>query len=148
MKPFERSGLWWTVNNPSEKVAGKLTFDDDNGIVLSLIGTLGKATTLPEAARFLGEKNHPIILGMCDDSTGSGNITLVGCTQQSYLIGSPGFAQESYFVEKAFLGACSRSQETSRLRTVTFGSVGFIRGPATGRQSQSEGIKTKPLQCW
>jgi hypothetical protein len=97
MDSFECNGLWWTPDNQSDKVAGKLTFDDESGLNLSLFGALG------EVDWSATNKKHPVILGASYDR-GATAVTLVGATQAGLSIGSPGFPKESYFADKLYLG--------------------------------------------
>ena len=41
MQAFECNGVWWLPENPSDTVAGKLSFSPDGRIVVSLFGVLG-----------------------------------------------------------------------------------------------------------
>jgi ApeA N-terminal domain 1 len=98
MEPFECQGIWWIPDRPGDKVAGKLKLDDEMGMTLALMGTLGETET------WMGDKSHNLILGMCHDLPIKGEVTLVGCVQKGLSIGMPGYSRESYFIERTLVG--------------------------------------------
>lgn len=53
MKPLEIDGQFWTEDNPNLKVAGRLTYNDTDGVVLDLIGSLHDPMTV------LGDQSGP-----------------------------------------------------------------------------------------
>jgi hypothetical protein len=96
MRPFKATGIWWDAQNPSRTVAGTLTFSDEDGLDLALIGTLGDSQRLTQVIR-------PLILGSVYDLPSGQRITLRDCQQRSVTVGFPGFAREEYRVSRAFL---------------------------------------------
>lgn len=100
MNPIECRGIWWTPEKPSSRVAGTLRFSNKEGLVLSLLGTLG------EPISPFGAKTLPLILGQSyDGRPGVSSITLKNCRWNGYTVGLPGFSKEDYQAERAFLGA-------------------------------------------
>ena len=98
MTPFEYNGLWWTPDDPDNKVAGSLRFSDDEGLVLSLMGTIGK-----NPANF-GEKKEPVILGHSHDSKIGTSVTLRGCIRKGFTWGLSSHSRESYFAGSSLFG--------------------------------------------
>ncbi len=75
MKSFEYKGLWWLSEYPDKKVAGVVTFSQEEGISLELIGSFG---VFGEEEEF--DREYPIILGT---STNDKDITLYKCSMVS-----------------------------------------------------------------
>jgi hypothetical protein len=68
---FSEDGLWWVPGGEDEKVAGELSFDQDEGAVLKLLGTFDK-----EYRPFRSElKDCPVIFGALKDGK---EVTLLG----------------------------------------------------------------------
>ena len=96
MQPIEYSGIWWLPNNPQNKEACKLAFNNESGIALELIGALGDIYT------FDNRKPHQLILGI----TGEGKqVTLTKCSATGVSVGMPGFSRESYKPSLCLIGA-------------------------------------------
>lgn len=87
MQAIEHSGMWWLPTNPQNKVAGTLTFSNEDGITLELIGAL------EDLATFNTRQPYPLILGLSGDGK---RITLSNCVFAGVSVGMPGFARESY----------------------------------------------------
>src|SRR6185295_18858109 len=95
MNGFEYYGIWWLPANPDNTVPGILTFTNEDGIGLQLLGTLGDFST------FNTRKPYPLILGISSEGK---EITLIDCWTAGLNIGS-GFARESYKSTFCLLGA-------------------------------------------
>jgi hypothetical protein len=87
MLAIEHSGMWWLPTNPQNKVAGTLTFSNEDGIALELIGAL------EDFGNFNRREPCPLILGLSGDGK---RITLSNCVFAGVSVGMPGFARESY----------------------------------------------------
>ena len=112
MDNLDVAGTFWLAGKPERKVAGRLTFNDADGLELSLIGSLYDSEEL------LKQLTGPVVGapqdGMRSESvrilseTTEGYVTLDHCLQKSGsfpLFGVPRPAQEVYRSETAFLGA-------------------------------------------
>jgi hypothetical protein len=98
MEPFECSGVWWVAGESSDRVAGVLRFSHEEGLVLSLLGTLsGREESV-------GAKSQAIILGMVLDCPLGQTVTLTECVQTSYRMISAGLSSEGYRAERAYFG--------------------------------------------
>ncbi len=95
MKDVQYLGLWWSPTNEADKVSGTITFSEDRGISLNLIGSLS-------GNRYFGAPEHySTILGQ----TNSGQfITLRSCQQVKYQLGAPGFAVEDIVADEMYVG--------------------------------------------
>ncbi|HMG76672.1 MAG TPA: HEPN domain-containing protein [Pyrinomonadaceae bacterium] len=96
MQAIEYSGIWWLPTNPQTKVAGTLTFSNEDGIALELIGALGDLGT------FNSRQPYPLILGLAGDGK---KVTLSNCVFAGVTVGMPGFARESYMASFCLVGA-------------------------------------------
>ena len=96
MNDIEYSGVWWLPSNPQDTVAGTLTFSNEEGLELTLIGALGDATPFNSST-----DHHELILGISGDGK---LITLNGCSVTSLKIGMPGFARQSYRCHRCYVG--------------------------------------------
>src|SRR5262245_6860828 len=141
MEPFECSGVWWTPDAPSSRIAGILRFSHEDGLVLSLLGTLGGV------GRVVGEKGYPIILGSAYDSPLGESVTLRECQQSGYTMRSSGFNNESYRVHLGFFGAHLVSPEDFRFSDCDLGISGLSAWAAhlTGFHFEHDNLdKTEP----
>ena len=112
MENLDVAGTFWRAGKPDRKVSGRLTFNDADGLELSLIGSLYDSEEL------LDQLTGPVVSapqdGMRSESvrilgeTTEGYVTLDHCLQKSGsfpLFGVPRPAQEVYRSETALLGA-------------------------------------------
>jgi ApeA N-terminal domain 1 len=100
MDDVEYSGLWWLPSNPQNKVAGTLSFSNQDGIELKLIGAL---EGLEGFAGFNNlNQRHPVIWGL---TTSGKSITLSGCLAAGFRMGLPGFVSRDYWIHLCFLSA-------------------------------------------
>ncbi|MGE5565887.1 MAG: HEPN domain-containing protein [Parcubacteria group bacterium] len=89
--PFERQGLWWSSDDPDDRVTGTLTFDQEKGGRLALVGTLGNAI---EALTRIGQPMvYRTIHGLSVDGK---SISLLRAVQGSSQFNSPGMVVETY----------------------------------------------------
>ncbi len=95
MKDIQYLGLWWLPTDERHKVSGTITFSDDTGIKLNLIGSLS------QNRHFGAPDRYPTILGQ----TNSGQfITLRSCLQISHRLTIPGFAVEEIIADEMYVG--------------------------------------------
>ena len=108
MENLDVTGTFWRAGKPDRKVSGRLTFNDADGLELSLIGSLhdpkevlsrhtGPVVSVPLDELYSLDSESIRILG----ETPKGYVTLDGCWRKSG--SSP--SQEVYDSETAFLGA-------------------------------------------
>jgi hypothetical protein len=119
MEPFECSGVWWVADDPSARVAGVLRFAHEDGLVLNLLGTLGGG------GGPVGAKTYAVILGSAYDSPFGQPVTLTGCRQTRYTIGSSGLSTEAYRAERAFFGGHLTTPEDFRFSNCNLGISGL-----------------------
>ena len=96
MEALDVDGLFWLASNPEDKEAGRLTFSDESGAELDLIGSFSGIT---DFGKIFGDpvRIHGI--------AGNKLLTLDGCHQSSQSISMPGFVRERYYVPSTFVGA-------------------------------------------
>jgi hypothetical protein len=97
MDDVEYSGLWWLPSNPENKVAGSLTFSNQNGIELKLIGSLEGLDAINNRYR-----KHAVIWGITNAGK---SITLSECLAAGLKIGLPGFVSQDYWIHLCFISA-------------------------------------------
>jgi hypothetical protein len=110
MEDIEYSGLWWLPSNPENKVAGTLSFTNQDGIELKLIGALEGLESLNNS-----RLRHPVILGLTSDAK---QITLSGCLAAGFRMGMPGFVSRDYWIHLCFIGAHLAEEELQFKRLV------------------------------
>ena len=129
MQNLDAVGTFWLARRPGRKVAGRLTFNDADGLELNLIGSLHD----PEDV--LGQQTGPVIsvemeelYGLNDEplrilgETIKGDVTLDNCVRKSGrfpLIGASRLPQEVYYSEMALLGALFDESEPLVFNGVT-----------------------------
>ena len=96
MQAIEYSGMWWLPANPQNRVAGTLTFSNEEGIALELIGAL------EDFGNFGMREPYALILGLSGDGK---KVTLSNCAFTGVKVGMPGFARESYKPSFCLVGA-------------------------------------------
>ena len=96
METLDIDGLFWLASEPEDKVAGRLTYGDENGAELDLIGSFSGIT---DFEKIFGDSVR--IQGVA----GSKLLTLDGCHQSSQSLSFPGFVRERYYVSSTFVGA-------------------------------------------
>ncbi|HEV2864233.1 MAG TPA: HEPN domain-containing protein [Pyrinomonadaceae bacterium] len=96
MDNTEHSGKWWLPSNPEHAVSGTLTFSNQDGAELRLIGSLEAFDTFNTEL-----KTYPIILGLSVDGK---LITLNGCMSADTRMTIPGFVSQAYRIDLCFIG--------------------------------------------
>ncbi len=97
MEKFELLGTWWLHPNQSNALPGTLTFSDQDGIYLTLMGSFKPISELQEI------KSYPIILGITKDGK---YVTLSECLEvQSQLgLGGSFYSNQRFRIQSAYLG--------------------------------------------
>jgi ApeA N-terminal domain 1 len=95
MQDTEHAGFWWLPATPDNKVAGTLSFSNDEGIALRLIGALR------DFGSFNTSQSMPLILGVSEEGK---TITVANCTVTNMGFSAPGFGQETYTAEYYLVG--------------------------------------------
>lgn len=91
MNEVKEQGLFWLPEQPDKELAGELTFDEDSGTCLSLVGTFDAAHDWPDAV--------DVILG----TTAKGDVTLLDAFGGSSW-SSHGVASRRYTANKLLIG--------------------------------------------
>ncbi len=97
----ESSGFWWLPRGPENKVAGSLSFSDEDGIRLTLIGSFGDIEGLNRFER------EPLILGIVKGKL----LTLHDCAGAGHSITMPGFVSSSYLIGIVYSGVHFENEE-------------------------------------
>ena len=114
MEELDLEGMFWLSDNPSKKIAGRLTFNDTDGSELRLIGSFhdpdqvltshsGPVVSVPIGKLYGPDVDLPRIFG----ETTHGFVTLDNCWRKLGSFGLPGIrrpAREHYGVRAVFLG--------------------------------------------
>ncbi len=119
MEPFECSGVWWFPEDPSARVGGTLRFSSQGGLVLHLLGVLGKE------GGPIGEKSRAVILGSAYDSPLGRHVTLTGCWRSAYTMRSSGLSNEEYHSDRAYFGQHLTTPEDFRFTTCSLRTNGL-----------------------
>jgi hypothetical protein len=99
MQSIDSSGFWHLPDASDHPVAGKLHYSVQDGITLSLLGTLR------ELAHGLEHITYPTIHGIIADSPYPGKlITLVNCFRKGATFTIPGFETEEIRANRAYIG--------------------------------------------
>ncbi len=102
MKHFSSDGVFWLPQQPERRVAGRLTFDMQQGGQLSLIGSFSSYTDLfspaSDAARIVGVP-------------GKRHFTLEDCFQLRSNLDSPGVFTQVFHVGRILAGAHFDAEE-------------------------------------
>lgn len=88
-EPYREQGIWWLPDNPSDEVAGTLTFNQDEGALLALVGMFG---TIKQGLAF-NREDIPVVHGVTMKGK---RITLLRCMRKSGTFNFPGVPQETY----------------------------------------------------
>ncbi len=113
MKHFEASGLWFQHDDPDDKVAGTLKFDDE-GLQLILLGSFRPGWS-PEPDRY------SMIHGVVGNLPIGSFVTLIDCFQTRCQFDSEGFTSETIRAAKATLGDRHLSEGSSRYECMQIG---------------------------
>ena len=110
MEELNVEGLFWLVDQPDDKVAGRLRFDVANGAELSLIGAfhqLPSSGTHDLTDVFSTRDDHVRILGVA----GKRLLTLEQCSHAGTKMEIPGIIAERYFPRFILSGAHFEDRE-------------------------------------
>ncbi len=80
MKPFRSQGTWWLPSSPQHRVAGTVSFTENDGVTLTLRGFLEADRREQPHMNF---KKYPLILGETRDGQ---KMTLVDATERGLVI--------------------------------------------------------------
>ena len=143
MESWETDGQFWIAGKPDRKVAGRLVFDEVDGLQLDLIGSLhdpldvlasqsGNDVRLSLDELFGANPNAARILG----ETLKGHLTLANCyrdTATFSLFGPRANSREHYTSTSAFLGDYIEQQpiEITAVRTGISNLEAWIAKPST-----------------
>ncbi len=104
IEKFKYQGMWWIPGRDTEKTAGRLSFDPQEGITLDLIGSFQGIQDM--TTRF---REREIILGALSNGK---NVTLCKCSQAKSSRSFPGsVATSSSYVDRAFVGVHFQKKE-------------------------------------
>ncbi|MFC1997578.1 HEPN domain-containing protein [Chloroflexota bacterium] len=99
--PFEMKGIWWLPDNPEKKLTGTLSFSQDDGLHLEIIGVFGE--------KFIIENEHnPIIYGVSQPGK---PVTLYKCFITHKTSPITGLGKSVYRVHFAFEGVHFEREE-------------------------------------
>lgn len=104
MEAMEALGSWWVPSLKQKKVAGRLSFSEDDGIRLSLSGSLG----VGRARIILGSvSGKPVTLCDCFETRSKGNAVKI--------------TAQDFIVDIAFVGAKFTKPDQIRFKKAMFG---------------------------
>src|SRR5260370_15488542 len=97
MEAFEFLGQWWVLPDQTKAIPGTLTFTNQDGIRLMLMGSF---KSIPELQNF---KTYPIILGITQDGK---SITLSECMEIQIQLGLSGsnYSNQGFRIGSAYIG--------------------------------------------
>jgi hypothetical protein len=115
----EYRGSWWLPEKPGTVVTGSLQFGSDGGITLDLQGTLTDNVHHPQSVT--------LILG---HSTEGDTITLYGCIQINFSLGTEGVRTTTFYVSAVLIGVHFQSPEKLAFRrfAVTYPQLDYWFG--------------------
>lgn len=94
---FEREGLWWTLAESQQRLAGTLRYHPFNGCTLDVLGQL---RTTQEAWAHPSQ-GPSVIHGITKDGR---KVTLFQNLPKTFSLRAPGLSTETYFPQFAFIG--------------------------------------------
>lgn len=95
MQDFEHAGVWWLPGQSGNTPAGTLTYSEQDGLQLDLIGALFEGEGLAEAG-----KNIPVLQGAISGKY----VTLTDCIVSHNHQSGPEFTQRKIRVSFAYIG--------------------------------------------
>lgn len=101
LEPIEIKGSWWLPDNPDTELSGTLTYSQDEGAVLELVGVFGTKST----KRI---QQPPVILGVQQNGR---PITLYRCHVRHLSYPCPGIGQAIYYAHFVFDGVHFATEE-------------------------------------
>lgn len=109
MKDLEYSGMWWFPSSQENMIAGTLTFSNQDGIRLNLIGSFKEVTKLNSL------ETYPLILGVTNEGK---LLTLCDCVESGFRMSFPGFRSQQFLATMAYIGAHFANPEEIRFHKV------------------------------
>ena len=97
MDAFQFTGLWYLPNNPDEKIVGTLRYSPDDGLLLSLTGSLS------EPFGGAGVKSFPLIHGVLVESPYGRCVSLINSFPTRISLSIPGFATQDIVSSYAYI---------------------------------------------
>ncbi len=103
MEPFSAQGIWWLPGQPERRASGSLTFANDSGVRLSLVGTLEEEGVESIEARPLEPaiQDAELISGLTVDGK---LLSLFDCTNIGRRWSVPGLTADEWQARVLFLG--------------------------------------------
>lgn len=113
-------GKWWTPDNPTNKVAGTLTFDPVEGATLKLFGVLGKGADnvydiLGEALSSAAVKVLPVIHGVGEGK----EITLLYNTNTNLSFSNRGIIKQQFRSDLVLIGGLFPNPEEVKFQQLS-----------------------------
>jgi hypothetical protein len=109
---LELKGQWWLPEKPGDKVTGTLRFNQEEGLILELIGTLDELKSGPVSARW----DADIILGW---PTKGNPVTLYRCSQKAKTFNAPGMITQIIRADFMFWGSHFNGPDKLKFRSAT-----------------------------
>jgi hypothetical protein len=101
MQDLEYTGMWWLPEAPDTTVGGTLSFSQERGAQLALIGALQEDEPLELLIMGSSQKKHPIILGLTDKGA---SVTLQDCVFSGSQVNSEGFVSQRFRANVVYIG--------------------------------------------
>ncbi len=101
---IEETGIWWFPTSPDRQEAGTMTFDQDSGVQLELIGALNDYPSMSVA----DPSDRATMQGW---SKKAKPVTLLKAFTSSHQLNLPGFAVEKFKANVALIGVHCKSAE-------------------------------------
>jgi hypothetical protein len=133
MKSFEARGFWHLPDEPSRQVVGTLFYSEEQGLRLSLTGTLGEQSLSFEP------KDYRIVHGVVSDNPYGKMFTLVECFQTSGTMEIAGIWTEEIRATRAFAARNLLQEHELRFDAMELSIGGLSAWLGT------TGIQPKPL---
>lgn len=93
-EPIILKGMWYSPENPAQKLSGTFSYSREHGCTLEVIGEF-------DTSNFFLKDRKQIILGI---ATGPNDVTLVNCIQQSKTSSDNGISITRYFAHLGLIG--------------------------------------------
>lgn len=110
MDGLVRSGHWWLPGSPDERVSGEVTFSEQDGIRLRLIGSLSSTRDL-----LTSRVQLPLVHRF---TTAGEHVTLADAINRGSQLTSPGIAVQTLSAQTLFLGPPLADPGTTTFRRV------------------------------
>jgi ApeA N-terminal domain 1/Apea-like HEPN len=110
MESFEYEGIFWAVDQPERRLAGRLTYKPTEGASLDLFGAFDP----PDLAMNVTGPARRVI-----GIAGAKDLTLDGCIPRSSSIQGPGIIRQEYYVPVVLSGVQLEVEESTDFDSVT-----------------------------